>query len=259
MTTLGLLDWGIGGVGVLGAIRALRPDVDVVYLSDSGATPYGKLDRDALTARVGRAIGKLAEEGATTVVVACNAASTVLADVRPAVPTTGMITHAARAVADVRGVVGVVGGARTVRSGVYRRALARADVEVRQRIAQPLSAHIEAGAGRSATCLADVTRITQPLRGVNALLLACTHYPAIADVFEAALPGTRIVDPAAEVARAVVGDLPRDVVGRRRTRALCTGDAAAMRSAARRAFGTELPEVERVSIGRTGPEAGRFV
>jgi glutamate racemase len=238
---IGILDWGIGGVGVLAAMRARARHTDLLYLSDAGAVPYGKLDARALAARVTNAVRKLEREGASHVVIACNAASTVLPNVRAQVSLTGMVEHARRALAGATGPIGVVGGARTIRSGVYRRALS--GNVVRQRIAQPLSAHIEAGMGESDACERDLARITRPLRGTPVLLLACTHYPAIAHRFAAHLPGTRIVDPAATVASHVLrmhGDL-----GTGRLRAMTTGDARATEHAAERAFSFSLGSVER--------------
>ncbi len=70
---LGVIDWGIGGLGIVRHLR--RP---VVYLSDTGSHPYGTLRRAELTARLQRAVGYLRRQGAGAVLLACNAASTVL-------------------------------------------------------------------------------------------------------------------------------------------------------------------------------------
>ncbi len=43
-----VFDSGLGGLTVLGAIRALRPDVDIVYVADDAAFPYGRLSEAAL-------------------------------------------------------------------------------------------------------------------------------------------------------------------------------------------------------------------
>lgn len=247
MSVIGLLDWGIGGMGVLRALRALRPDVSVVYLADSGATPYGKLPRPMLEARVASAIGFLEARGATHVVIGCNAASTVLDGITPKVPVTGMIAPALRAMAGTRGVVGVVGGARTIRSGVYRRGLMSADRTVRQRIAQPLSAHIEAGTTSSRAFTEALAHVVAPLRGADALLLACTHYPAVAGRFAALLEGTRIVDPADAVAHEVVATLDA-ARGEAHTAVFTTGDATRTAQAAARAFGLECLDVRQTRL-----------
>ena len=49
-TKLGILDWGIGGVSIYKLIKEKRPDVPVIYFSDTGATPYGKMERRELAA-----------------------------------------------------------------------------------------------------------------------------------------------------------------------------------------------------------------
>src|SRR4051794_16387273 len=73
MRRLGFLDWGIGGVGIFQALRRLRPDVPVLYWSDTGATPYGRLPAVDLATRVARVVQAMADQGSTQVVVACNA------------------------------------------------------------------------------------------------------------------------------------------------------------------------------------------
>ena len=50
--TLGMLDWGIGGCSVLAALQAHGVGCRVLYASDSGAPPYGKLTSTALAVRV---------------------------------------------------------------------------------------------------------------------------------------------------------------------------------------------------------------
>ena len=240
---LGMLDWGIGGVGVFRVLRQLAPRVPVLYCSDSGHTPYGLLGRDALAQRVAKVITHLARRGASSVVIACNAASTVIDMPRVqqlglslGVPIIGMIAPALSLLTkEPGGTLAVIAGARTIRSGVYRRGLARDQRRIVQRIAQPLSAHIEAGSTGSARFAEDLTRILKPLRAADALLLACTHYPAIAHQIAARLPQTRLIDPAEAVARHLLAThlLPESDAP---DRFVTTGDARQMRAAALRAW-----------------------
>ena len=76
--TLGILDWGIGGVAFYAAFKARFPEVGVVYLSDAGCPPYGCLNAGELEARLAVVAPRLARAGVTRLVVACNAMSTVL-------------------------------------------------------------------------------------------------------------------------------------------------------------------------------------
>ena len=202
---LGIVDWGIGGLGVVGLLDDAAPGLPITYWSDTGFTPYGLVPTSLLVDRLRTLVSRLASEGCTEVVLACNAASTVVDRLGPtAVPVAGIITHGIAAVpSSVDGMVGVVGGRRTIASGAYRRGLARPARAVRSRVAQPLSAHIEAGRTGTPEFEADLVRIVAPLRGASAVVLACTHYPAAAGSFAAQLPGTTLVDPAVHLVAAI--------------------------------------------------------
>ena len=129
------------------------------------------------------------------------------------------------------GPIGVVGGRRTIAGGHYRRGLARPGRVVLSRVAQPLSAHIEAGRTGSPQFLADLARIVAPLRGVDALVLACTHYPAASRWFAAALPHALLIDPAERLAAAMAARYPHTQTGPGSRVFLTTGDPDAMRAA----------------------------
>jgi glutamate racemase len=172
---------------------------------------------------------------------------------------------------------GVVGGKRTIASQVYRRGLAIAGRQVIQRVAQPLSALVERGEVDGPEVRAAIARIFAPLRRVDALVLACTHYTALLPPIRALLPATRIIDPTAATLEYVrrqwhldrtlapASTRPR---GASRTLVinphgpgspppgarpsapsdmfLTTGDPHAMRRAARLAFGVALADIATV-------------
>jgi glutamate racemase len=178
------------------------------------------------------------------VVLACNAASTVVGRLGDAaVPVEGIIDHGVASVPEeLTGRVGVIGGRRTIAAGHYRRGLARRGRVVLSRVAQPLSAHIEAGRTGSPEFLTDLVKILAPLQRVDALVLACTHYPAASRWFAAALPQAQLIDPAQRMATAIAERYPHTRGSARLgTRVyLTTGDPQAMRQGAARAWGTTL-------------------
>jgi glutamate racemase len=240
---LGIVDWGIGGIGLLGALDRLAPGLPVLYWSDAGATPYGRMGIDELTDRLTTVVAALAERGATEVVLACNAASTVVERLGAApIPVEGIIRHGLAAVPEGLGSIGVIGGQRTIDAGLYLRGLARPGRVVLSRVAQPLSAHIEAGRTGSPQFRADLATILAPLRQVDALVLACTHYPAASSWFAAALPHTVLIDPAERLASAIAARHPhtRKTPYLSERVFLTTGDPEAMRRGAVRAWGTPL-------------------
>lgn len=253
---LAVVDWGIGGLGFVRLLGSRHPAVDVVYLSDAGCTPYGKLPRPALAARVDAILRHLADaHGVDHAVIACNAASTVLPDLaapRRGIAVTGVIAPAVDALSRVpRRSVGVIGGRRTIASGLYARGLRAAGHYVVQRVAQPLSAHVEAGRLDTADVRRDVATILAPLRDVELLVLACTHYPALAPLLAEGCPRAALFDPVESTLAHVERDWPlaeASLDARGGHRFLTTGDADAMRHSARLAFGMGLEEIEAVSV-----------
>ncbi|OBK95253.1 hypothetical protein A5645_12935 [Mycobacterium asiaticum] len=255
---LGIVDWGIGGVGLVNALDRLAPGLPVLYWSDTAATPYGRMSANQLTDRLMTVVTHLAERGATEVVLACNAASTVVTRLGSApVPVEGIIAHGLASVPEDLSLVGVVGGLRTIDAGLYRRGLARPGRGVLSRVAQPLSAHIEAGRTGSRRFRADLADIVAPLHEVEALVLACTHYPAARQWFAEALPNALLIDPAEHLAAAIAYRYPEARTADRAERVyLTTGNPAAMRHGAARAWGTMLTAT---AVRRVEPRAGHRV
>src|SRR5947209_3201666 len=94
-TQLGIIDWGIGGISVLKALGEKLADIRAVYFSDTGATPYGKMSRGELAARLDVVIEFLKSKGVTHIVIGCNAASTAIPHLSDhGVPVEGVIETA---------------------------------------------------------------------------------------------------------------------------------------------------------------------
>ncbi len=243
---MAVLDWGVGGFGFVWAYRELHPWARLLYLSDSGNTPYGLLTRAALQRRLGEVACWSREMGAPKLIVACNAASSAIAPSPHAVCVQGII-HAGLSRVEAGGFrrVAVIGGRRTILSRAYATPLRRLGLEVRQRVAQPLSALVEQGVLQGPRVDVALTRVLRGLGGVEALVMACTHYPALRSAFAARLPGVSLIDPA----RALAHRLPAP--DRRRTgrlRVCTTGDALRSRDSAGGAFGRDPGEFEVVDL-----------
>jgi glutamate racemase len=102
-----------------------------------------------------------------------------------------------------------------------------------------LSAHIEAGTTETRRCAADLDRILAPLAGVDAVLLACTHYPAIRGSIAERLPGVTLLDPAEAVVERVLERALVPAPGAADI-FLTTGDPRAFERGAKRAWGLEV-------------------
>lgn len=239
---LGIIDWGIGGISVYKLIKERRPDISTVYFSDTGVTPYGKMSRAELVARLNAVIGFLKTKGVTHIVVGCNAASTAILHLdQQGLKIEGVIDAAVDMTSRLEPKrLGLIGGRRTVVSGVYRKAFAARGIAVEQRIAQPLSGLIESGDVSSEKLRGECERILRPIWNCSHILLACTHYPAIADVLKGFVsPHTALVDPASELVKRTA----RWRLSSGEDAFYTSGSPHGMKDAARKAFGCELVDV----------------
>lgn len=240
---IGICDYGIGGIGLYKLLRA-RCTADIIYFSDSGFTPYGKVPEEELRARVERVIAWLHEQDAEYIAVACNAASTV---VRQNQNVTGIISHGINTVMQNQPKsVGIVGGARTIESNSYKSIFEKNGIETHQRVAQQLSIRIEAGDVDSPELDADISEIFAPLADEEYILLACTHYPAIAHRIRR-FTYAQLLDPSAEMAEWIFENWS-GLNGDSTDRWVTTGNPEQMKFAAQKAFQTEINNAETVSL-----------
>ncbi len=200
------VDSGIGLLGYAAALRALRPDVDLVLALDTDHMPYGPRP----PAEVARLVVALAESTLAyrpdVLVVACNTASVhgleaLRARFEPAIPVVGTVP-AIRPAARTGGPVAIWATAATTGSDYQRRLIEDfADgVSVTPVACHGLAEAIESGrADRVAQALALAVRATPP--DTVAVVLGCTHYGLIADRIAAALPGVHLFDSPVPVAR----------------------------------------------------------
>ena len=240
MGRIGIIDWGIGGIGVDRRLKEKFPLAAVTYFSDTGFTPYEKTTRRELASRLNDVLRFLEGRGVTQVVIGCNAASTVVEELRTgSLEVSGVIAPAIELAAKLKPTsLGMIAGRRTVVSGVYRRGLAARNIGVAQRIAQPLSGFIEGGDIDSAALHAEAKHILAPLKKCSHILLACTHYPAISGLLAKYVsPETKLIDPA----DAVVSKLSIEKSTQTNVDIfLTTGNAREMRRAAKAAWNIEL-------------------
>ncbi len=236
---IGIVDWGVGGLGFYQLLHEHRPDIDVVYLGDQGQPSYGTLSHAVLAARISGIAAEMHHRGAERVVVACNAASTVLRSVKSPVPISGVIEPTLRHLltTDSKLPVGVIGGRRTILSGSYSRPLRHHGYTVLPRVAQPLSAIIEAG--KQAEAGPELQTILGPILSVPRLVLACTHYIVLADQIRELMPQVEFEDPATITWREIEPLLPAPSSTKGTDQFFTTGDPARMKLAAQLAFGVQ--------------------
>jgi len=206
-------DSGVGGLSVLAPTRALLPDAPIVYVADNAGFPYGTKTEAELASRVPALLGRLVERfHPRLAVIACNTASTIALDhVRAAldIPVVGTVP-AIKPAAELSKsrVIGVLGTDATVRQP-YVDNLARqfaSDCSIVRHGSAELVALAEAKLAGGAIDQAAVAAAVQPLRDtpdLDTVVLACTHFPLLADELAATLPGIAFVDGGPGIARRI--------------------------------------------------------
>lgn len=203
---LGFFDSGVGGLTVVRAAQNLLPGEDVIYLGDTARLPYGSKSPETIRQFANEDVGFLLSKGVKAIVVACNTAT---AHALPSlqekyrVPIMGVIApgvEAALADPDAER-IGIIATRGTIGSHVYQHALAtRRTGLMIHGIATPLLVPlIEEGWISDEVTREVLKKYLKPLveKGIDTLMLACTHYPLLVPVLKDILPSdVRLVDSA---------------------------------------------------------------
>lgn len=211
-----VFDSGIGGLTVLREARVLMPERNFIYVADDAGFPYGDWEEEPLKARILTLFAHLLKTHApAAVIVACNTAFTLAgADLRAAFPGTPFIgTVPAIKPAAERTRSGVVSVLAT--PGTIQRAYTRELIETyaghhhvhlvgSPHLASMAEAYIRGEPIADEAVQAEITPcfVEQDGQRTDIVVLACTHYPFLANVFRRLAPWpVDWLDPAEAIAR----------------------------------------------------------
>jgi glutamate racemase len=202
---IGVFDSGYGGLTVLKELVARLPQYDYTYLGDNARAPYGTRSFETVYHYTLECVQWLFRQGCPLVILACNTASAkalrtiqqhdlpriapdnrVLGVIRPTTEVIGKFTKT--------GKVGILATRGTVLSGSYPIEISKLcpDIDVFQQ-ACPLwvplvenNEHDKPGADYFVKEYMDQLLAQSP--DIDAVLLACTHYPLMRDKIARHLP-----------------------------------------------------------------------
>ena len=210
---IGIFDSGIGGLSVAQAIRQALPHERLLFFGDNLHIPYGERSEKELLDFSREITKELLARGSKMIVIACNTASAAaLKPLRaelPHVRFVGMEPAVKPAVETTRtGVVGVIATIAMSQSAVFDSIVERfaQGVRVIRQACPGLVRQIEAGELDTPKTEKMLRGWLEPMvaEGIDALVLACTHYPYVRPTIERICgPGVRVIDPAPAIARQV--------------------------------------------------------
>ena len=207
---IGIFDSGYGGLTVARAVIDQLPHESVAYLGDTARTPYGPRPIAQTRAFALECLDRLVDHGVKALVIACNTASAaVLHDARERydVPVVEVIRPAVRrAVGATRsGRIGVISTVGTHQSRAYLDAFAAAPhLDVTSGACPRFVDFVEAGVTSGEEVRAVAREYLAPFqeRGVDTLILGCTHYPLLSGVISYVMgPDVTLVSSADETAK----------------------------------------------------------
>ena len=186
---VGIFDSGIGGLTVAHAIRTELPHENIIYFGDTAHLPYGDKSEAAIQAYSVKIADALLKKGCKVIVIACNSASSaayeLLKEYARHIKIINVIDPMIELVANrfANKHIGLIGTKRTVQSGVYARKIEELNEGITlHSLATPLLAPmIEEGFFDNKISHEIIAQyLAEPeLQNIEALILACTHYPLI--------------------------------------------------------------------------------
>ncbi|MFS4436757.1 glutamate racemase [Paracoccaceae bacterium GXU_MW_L88] len=260
---IGFFDSGYGGLTVFQAAAEAFPDHDLVYLGDHANAPYGEKSPREITRLTRAGSQALLDLGCDVVILACNtAATTALRRMQHegihgvlgiAVPTIEAITgqdwsdrYSLTPITPAT--VGLFATPGTVGSGYYgAEILLRApDIRLMVQPCPGLAGMIETGASEAEmdAAIAGFCAGLLAQGTPDRVVLGCTHYPLVADLFARHLPeGIPIIDQPGETVRRLTPYLTRHNItpGSGKRLFLTSGDPAEARRGTERLLGEVLP------------------
>ncbi|PVB59934.1 glutamate racemase [Labrenzia sp. 011] len=212
-------DSGIGGLTVLREARYLLPYEHLIYVADDAAFPIGRWPEADLKARILALFAELiATHRPKAVVIACNTAFTLageaLREAHPRVPFVGTVPAIKPAAERTSsGLISVLATPGTVRRA-YTRGLidsfaGRCHVRLvgSDTLAELAERHMRGGGVADEVLLAEISDcfVERDGQRTDIVVLACTHYPLLANRFRRIAPWpVDWLDPAEAIARQLV-------------------------------------------------------
>ena len=227
MASIGIFDSGYGGLTVFKSIAARMPEYNYIYLGDNARAPYGNRSFETVYEYTLECVEWLFAAGCELVILACNTASakalrTIQQHDLPGMNTTKRVLGVIRPTAEVigshstTGHIGILGTVGTVQSESYRIEIRNfaPDMVVTQHACPLWVPLVEANAYQTEAAQLiirnDVKLLLEQDDKIDAILLACTHYPILTPILQQFVPDSvKIISQGALVADSLADYLQR--------------------------------------------------
>lgn len=214
-----VIDSGVGGLSICQSVLSLRSDIQIIYIADDAAFPYGTKGESFLDERLSFLVAQSFKRyDFDLVVLACNTISTLLlptlrenfpvpfVGVVPAIKPAAQLTKS--------GVIGLLATpgtvSRTYTADLIKDFAAGLDVlSVGSRaLVEQAEAFLLGGAVNMSVLEQELSELRES-EALDVLVLGCTHFPLLRRELAQLLPDVTLVDSGEAIARRVDSLLPR--------------------------------------------------
>jgi len=206
---IGLFDSGIGGTTIWREVSLLMPNEDTIFIGDQRNAPYGIRPKQEIVDLSFKNIDYLLSLDCKIIVVACNTATTnavkemrekyqvPIIGIEPAIKPATILTKTSK--------IGILATKGTITSDFYSAKVKQyPHIEIIEQIGYNLVNLIESGKIHSDEMKELLASYVTPMveKGIDTLVLGCTHYPYLKPIIETIIPeGIQIIDSGKAVAK----------------------------------------------------------
>lgn len=212
---IGIFDSGIGGLTVAQALVEKLPNENIIYFGDTAHLPYGDKSIAAIQSYAVKIAHMLLQQECKLILIACNTASAVAVDLvkeycgikAEVMDVIDPVIHHLKKSYTKKN-IGLIATKATVNSNVYKKKVDALNIGInlKSQATPILASLIEEGFhSKKVIDLVLAEYLSQKnLHDIEALILACTHYPVVKKNIHAFYENKiDIIDPSEIVANAV--------------------------------------------------------
>lgn len=207
---IGVFDSGLGGLTNVKELRKIMPCENIVYFGDTGRVPYGSRSNDTIIKYTRQDIRFLMSFPLKAIIVACGTVSSVALDVvkdELEVPIIGVVEPSVKAAINAtrNKKIGIIGTEGTIKSESYKKKILSLMPECEiYDVSCPLFVPlVENGYIKSEATKIIAREYLEPIKekGVDTLILGCTHYPLLTGVIKEIMgDNVSLINPGYETA-----------------------------------------------------------
>lgn len=207
--SIGLFDSGVGGLTVAQAVFAHLPNENIIYFGDMERTPYGPKPLEDVRGFVIQIVEFLIKQGVKLIVIACNTGTAAGLDAvkdKYGIPIIGVVEPGVQSAIRLskNRKIGVIATEGTIASGAYLKSIKKLDsgVEVFEKACPMFVSLVENDEVYTEKAKVIAQEYLTPLKekGIDTLILGCTHYPFLVDIITEVMgPDVKLIFPAEEI------------------------------------------------------------